>query len=104
MGKLRNPDGVGKSENVHCGDVMYVYIKVKDNKITAASFETLGCPAALAASDVLCELAIGKTIGAALKITAKDIADKLGKMPAYKFHCSVLGMQTLKKAIEDYRK
>lgn len=105
MGKIKSPDGVGEKGNVRCGDVMKVYIKVKKNRIAEAKFETWGCPAAIASSDALCELAKGKTIAQAEKITNKDIVKKLGgKMPAFKLHCSVLGMQTLKKAIEDYKK
>jgi len=104
MGRIKDPDGIGKSENMQCGDVMHVYIKVEKNRIAAATFETWGCPPAIASSDVLCELAIGKTIAQAEKITNKDIVKKLGgEMPIYKLHCSVLGMQTLKKAIEDYK-
>ena len=104
MGKIRNVDGVGEAGNIVCGDVMRVFIKVKNNKIIDAKFETLGCPAAIATSDMLCELAIGKTLDEALNITSEDIVDALGKIPPIKFHCSVLGMQTLQKAIEDYKK
>lgn len=103
-GEIKEPDGVGEMGNVNCGDVMKVFIKVKDDRIVDASFHTYGCAAAIASSDVLCELVIGKTIDAAAKITNKDIANQLGGLPVEKLHCSVLGMQTLRKAIEDYKK
>jgi nitrogen fixation NifU-like protein len=103
-GEMKNPDGVGQMGNPICGDVMKVFIKVKDNRVIDASFHTYGCAAAIGASDVLCELIIGKTIEEAFKINNKDIADHLGGLPVEKIHCSVLGMQTLRKAIEDYKK
>jgi nitrogen fixation NifU-like protein len=104
MKKIKDPDGVGQEGNQVCGDVMKVYIKVKDNKIVDIGFETFGCPAAIAASDALCELANGKTLEQASKIAAKDIVKVLGEMPPIKVHCSVLGMKTLKNAIADYKK
>lgn len=104
MKKIKGADGIGEAGNIHCGDIMRVYIKVKNNKIVDIGFQTLGCPAAISCSDMLCELAIGKNLDEALKITSKDIVKKLGGMPIIKLHCSVLGMQTLHKAIEDYKK
>lgn len=103
-GKIKNPDAIGKLENDNCGDVMYVYIKVKDNKIKDIKFQTLGCPAAIAASDVLCELAKGKTLEEAERINEQNITKKLGGLPVIKVHCSVLGARTLKNAIENYKK
>ena len=104
MKEIKNADGVGEVGNPRCGDVMKVYIKVKDNKIIDIGFQTFGCPAAIAASDAMCELAKGKTLEQAEKLTNKDIVKVLKEMPPIKLHCSVLGMQTLKKAIEDYKK
>ena len=88
----------------NCGDVMKLFIKVKNNKIIDAKFKTFGCVAAISNSDVLCDLVIGKTIEQAKKITDKDIIKVLGKMPEIKYHCSILGAQTLRKAIENYEK
>ncbi len=104
VGEIKNPDGIGEVGNVKCGDIMKVCIKVKDNKIQDIKFNTYGCVAAIASSDVLCELAKGKTIEQALKITDKQIAAYLGNLPPIKLHCSVLGMNALHKAIEDYKK
>lgn len=105
MKEIKDADAVGQAGNPRCGDVMKVYLKIKKDKIKDASFQTFGCPAAIAASDAMCELAKGKTLAAAKKITSKDIVKKLGgEMPPIKLHCSVLGMQTLKKAIESYKK
>ncbi len=102
VGSMKNADGVGEVGNMKCGDILKVYIKVKDNIIKDIKFETFGCVAAIASSDALCDLAKGKTIEQALKITDKDIAGALGGLPVIKFHCSVLGSNALKKAIEDY--
>ena len=101
---LKNPDGVGEVGGAACGDIMHLEVKVKDDKISDIGFETFGCGAAIASSDVVCELAKGKTISAAKKITKADIVKKLGGMPPIKVHCSVLGIEALKKAIEDYKK
>ena len=105
-GELKNPDVIGKIKNNMCGDVMEVYLKVdeKTNKITDISFQTLGCAAAIAASDVLCELAKGKTLTEAKKIKKADIIKKLKSLPTVKVHCSVLGEKTLHDAIEKYEK
>ncbi len=102
-GCLKNADGVGEVGNVRCGDILRVYIKVKDNKIIDAKFKTYGCVAAIASSDILCDMAKGKTLEEAEKITNKDVIDELGDMPSVKVHCSVMGASALKKAIEDYR-
>ena len=104
MGKIDNPDGIGKVGNPRCGDVMHVYIKVKDNVITDCGFETFGCVAAIATSSALTELAKGKTIEDALKISNKDVANRLGGLPPIKMHCSLLAEEGLKSAVEDYRK
>ncbi len=88
----------------NCGDMMTVYIKVKDDKITDIKFKTFGCVAAIASSEALCALAKGKSVDDALKITAADIVKYLGGLPNIKHHCSILGSEGLTKAIEDYRK
>lgn len=103
-GKPKEYDAVGKVGNPTCGDIMYIYIKVKDNKITDIGFETLGCAAAIASSSMTTELAKGKTLEQAEKITRKDVSGALGELPPIKEHCSNLAAQGLHKAIEEYRK
>jgi nitrogen fixation NifU-like protein len=102
FGEIENPDAVGQVGNPQCGDIMRITMKVKDDKIEDIKFQTFGCVSAIAASDALCELAKGKTINDAKKITNKEILDKLEGLPVIKIHCSVLGAQGLKKAISDY--
>ena len=102
MGVIEDADGVGKVGNPKCGDVMKLFIKVKDNVITDIKFQTFGCVAAIATSDVLCEIAKGKTLEEAKKITNQDIVDALGTLPSVKVHCSVLGKEALEAAIKDY--
>jgi len=104
MGKIKDPDGIGKVGNPVCGDVMWIYIKVTDNRIVDCKFETFGCVAAIATSSVLTELAKGKTLEEALSITNQDVAKELGGLPPIKMHCSLLAADGLKSAIEDYRK
>ena len=105
--KMKNPGAVGKVGNPSCGDIMYVYIKVgkKDNKeiIENISVQTFGCVAAVSSSDVLCELALGKTLEEAEKISRDDIIKELGDLPPIKRHCSVLAQEGLQKAIKEYR-
>ena len=107
MGRIKNPDGIGKVGNVVCGDVMYLYIKIKKNKkgkdvISDIKFETFGCVAAIATSSMVTRLAKGKTIEQALKITKMDVAKALGGLPKIKLHCSVLASDALTEAIYDY--
>ena len=102
-GKIKNPDGTGKVGNLVCGDVMWLYIKVDDNeKITDIKFETFGCVAAIATSSMVTDLAKGKTIKQALKITKDDIIKKLGGLPSIKYHCSVLAIDALVEAVYEY--
>ena len=103
MGEIKNPDGFGKVGNPTCGDVMAIYIKVKDEKIVDIKFKTYGCTAAIATSSVLTELVKGKTIDDALKLTRDDVANELGGLPAVKMHCSNLAADALREAIKDYR-
>jgi nitrogen fixation NifU-like protein len=103
MGKMENPDGVGKVGNPVCGDVMYLYIKVKDNRVADIKWETFGCAAAIGTSSIITELAKGKTLEEAEKITKQDVADALGGLPPIKMHCSVLSTDALKEAIAAYR-
>ena len=104
MGKIQDPDGIGKVGNPTCGDVMWIYIKVKDGIITDCKFETFGCVAAIATSSALTELAKGKNFEQALKITNKDVANELEGLPPIKMHCSLLAEQGLRSAIDDYCK
>ena len=102
MGSMENPDGVGVAGNIACGDEMKIYIKVEDNKIKDIKFETLGCAAAIATSSMVTELAKGKTLEEAKKITRNDVAQSLGSLPLIKMHCSNLAADALHKAIENY--
>lgn len=104
MGKIENPDGFGTTENLKCGDAMNLYIKVKDNIIEDIKFETLGCAHAISSSDMICELAKGKTIDEAKKIGFDSVLKELGGMPPQKIHCSSLAEHALKEAIKDYEK
>jgi nitrogen fixation NifU-like protein len=88
----------------NCGDVMYLYLKIKNDKISDIKFKTLGCAAAIATSSMVTDIAKGKTLDEALKITNKEVAQELGGLPAIKMHCSVLAQQALRNAIENYRK
>lgn len=104
MGRMENPDGVGKVGNPVCGDVMYLYLKIKDNRIEDIKFETFGCAAAIGTSSMITEMAKGKTLDEAMKITKKDVADAVDGLPPIKMHCSVLAADALHAAIEDYLK
>jgi len=104
VGKIDNADGVGHIGNPMCGDIMDLYIKVEDNKIVDAKFQTYGCAVAIASTSILTELIKGKTIDEALKFSNKKIVEMLGKVPAHKYHCTVLAEQALKSAIKDYQK
>ena len=102
MGEMENPDAVGEVGNPSCGDVMKIYLKIKDNKIEDIMFQTMGCIAAIATSCMIAELAKGKTLEEAKKITNKDVAESLGNLPPIKMHCSNLAADALKRAIENY--
>jgi nitrogen fixation NifU-like protein len=104
MGEIENPDGVGRVGNPKCGDLMELYIKVDGDIITDVKFKTFGCAAAIATSSMITEMAIGKTLDEAMKITRKDVADELEGLPPVKMHCSNLAADALQAAIEDYRK
>ncbi len=102
VGEIDDPDGVGEEGNPVCGDMMTFYIKVKDNRLEDVKFKTFGCGAAIAVSSMVSEMAKGKTLEEAMKITPKSVADQLEGLPKNKFHCSNLGAQALNKAIKDY--
>ncbi len=104
MGEIPDADGVGTVGNPVCGDLMTIYIKVKENKIADIKFKTFGCGAAIATSSMITELARGKTLEEAKKISRGDVADSLGGLPPIKMHCSNLAADGLHAAIEDYLK
>ncbi len=108
MGEIKNPDGVGKVGNVVCGDVMFLYIRVKEDKktkkkiISDIKFSTFGCAAAIGTSSMITELAKGKALEEAMKISRQQIADSVGGLPPIKMHCSVLAEDALSEAIYNY--
>ena len=104
IGEIKDADGIGTVGNPTCGDVMTIYIKVKNDRIEDIKFKTYGCAAAIASSSIATELVKGKTLEEALKLTRNDVAEELGGLPAYKMHCSNLAADALRKAIEDYKK
>ena len=102
VGEIENPDGMGEVGNPICGDMMTFFIKVKDNRLEDVKFKTFGCGAAIAVSSMVSEMAKGKTLEEAMKITPRSVADELEGLPKQKLHCSNLGAQALNKAIQDY--
>ncbi len=102
VGEIPDADGIGKVGNPQCGDVMWLYIKVKDGIITDIKFKTFGCGAAIATSSMITEIAKGKTIEEAKKISRQDVASELGGLPPVKMHCSNLAADALHEAIKDY--
>jgi nitrogen fixation NifU-like protein len=103
VGEIPDADGVGTVGNPVCGDLMTIYIKVKDDRLTDIKFKTFGCGAAIATSSMVTQMAKGKTIDEALKITREDVANELGGLPPQKMHCSNLAAEALEAAIKDYR-
>jgi len=106
-GKIKNADGIGKVGNIVCGDVMWLYVKIAQNKkkedfIKDIKFETFGCVAAISTSSIITDMAKGKTIKEALKITKDNIVKSLGGLPKVKYHCSILAIDALVEAIYDY--
>ncbi len=102
VGEIEDADGIGKVGNPVCGDVMWIYIKVKDNRLSDVKFKTFGCGAAIATSSMITELAKGKTLEEALKITRANVAEALDGLPPIKMHCSNLAADGLHAAINDY--
>ncbi len=103
VGEMDNPSGVGEVGNMKCGDIMKIYIQVKDDVIEDIKFLTFGCGAAIASSSVLTELVKGKTLEEAEAITNKHVADELDGLPEAKLHCSNLAADALQNAIKDYK-
>ena len=102
VGVIENPDGYGQVGNPVCGDLMEIFIKVKDDKVDDIKFRTFGCGSAIAVSSMVTEMAKGKTLDEAMMITRKDVADELDGLPPQKMHCSNLGADALHAAIKNY--
>ncbi|MEI7832394.1 MAG: Fe-S cluster assembly scaffold protein NifU [bacterium] len=102
VGEMPDADGIGTVGNPVCGDVMKMYIKVKDDIITDVKFQTFGCGAAIATSSISTEMIIGKNINEALALTNKAVAEALDGLPPIKMHCSMLAEQAVHSAINDY--
>ena len=102
VGEIPDADGLGEVGNAKCGDIMKMYLKIKDDRIEDVKFETFGCGSAIASSSMATELIKGKTIEEALAVTNKQVVDALGGLPAYKLHCSVLAEESIKAAVKNY--
>lgn len=103
VGEIPDADGIGMEGNPTCGDVMKIFIKVENGRIIDAKFKTFGCGASIAVSSMVTEMVKGKTLEEALQISKETVAEALGGLPPQKMHCSNLGADALRKAIEDYR-
>ena len=102
VGVIENADGVGEVCNTVCGDIMKIYLKIKDGIIEDVKFNTFGCGSAIASSSMATEMIKGKPVSEALELTNKAVAEALDGLPAHKLHCSVLAEQAVKKAVKDY--
>nr|MDO8115359.1 Fe-S cluster assembly scaffold protein NifU [Candidatus Sigynarchaeota archaeon] len=103
-GEMQDPDGIGEVGNPTCGDMMRIFIKVENDRLKDIKFQTFGCAAAIATSSIMTDMAMGKNIVDAFKITRQNVADELGGLPAAKMHCSNLASDGLKVAINDFLK
>lgn len=104
VGVIEDADAIGEVGNPVCGDIMKMYLKIKDNVITEIKFQTFGCGAAVATSSMVTEMVKGKTLEQALEITNKNVAEALDGLPPIKMHCSNLAESAIKAAVDDYRK
>lgn len=102
VGEMPDADGIGEVGNAKCGDIMRMYIKVKDNIITDVKFMTFGCGSAIATSSIATEMIKGHSIDEALELSNKAVVEALGGLPAHKIHCSVLAEEAVKAAVKDY--
>ena len=102
VGVIEDADGVGEVGNAKCGDIMKIYLKIKDDKIDDVKFETFGCGSAIASSSMATELIKGKPVSEALQLTNQAVTEALDGLPAHKLHCSVLAEEAIKAAMKDY--
>ena len=102
VGEIPDADGVGQVGNAKCGDIMKMYLKIKDGVIEDVKFETFGCGSAIASSSMATEMIKGKPIDEALAVTNLQVVEALGGLPAHKLHCSVLAEESIKSAIKNY--
>ena len=103
VGSIENADAIGIAGSLTCGDQLKIYLKIENDIVTDAKFQTFGCGSAVASSSILTEMIIGKPVEEVLKITNKDIADELGGLPPEKMHCSVMGYEALEDALKNYK-
>ena len=103
VGVIEDANGIGEVGNAKCGDIMKMYLKIEDDIIQDAKFETFGCGSAIASSSMATELIKGKPVSEAMKLTNQAVAEALDGLPAYKMHCSVLAEEAIQKALEDWR-
>lgn len=102
VGVIEDADGIGEVGNAKCGDIMKIYLKIKDNVIDDVKFETFGCGSAIASSSMATEMIKGQPLSEALKLSNKAVAEALDGLPAHKMHCSVLAEEAIKAAVKDY--
>ena len=102
VGTIENADGIGEIGNAKCGDIMKIYLKIENEIIVDAKFETFGCGSAIASSSMATEMIIGKSIHEALELSNKAVVEALDGLPAHKVHCSVLAEEAIKNALKDY--
>ena len=102
VGSIEDADGIGEVGNAKCGDIMKIYLKIKDDMIEDVKFETFGCGSAIASSSMATELIKGKPVSDALELTNKAVVEALDGLPAHKLHCSVLAEEAIKAALKDY--
>ena len=102
VGVIEDADGVGEVGNAKCGDIMKIYLKIKDDRIDDVKFETFGCGSAIASSSMATELIKGQPVSEALKLTNQAVTEALDGLPAHKLHCSVLAEEAIKAAMKDY--
>ena len=102
VGVLEDANGIGEVGKAKCGDIMKIYLKIDDDRITDVKFETFGCGSAIASSSMATELIKGKPLSEAMQLTNKAVAEALDGLPDYKMHCSVLAEEAIRKALDDY--
>ena len=102
VGVIEDADGIGEVGNAKCGDIMKIFLKIRDSVIEDVKFETFGCGSAIASSSMATEMIKGKPLSSALELTNKAVAEALDGLPAHKMHCSVLAEEAIKLAVKDY--